>query len=87
MNEQEQLKRIRELAHNIIQSGLQDGARYDEWQLRNVIELLARSVIDITNLNLGADIDPPTSLKATVSKMKMAYNEMDPQQRKKGSAI
>ncbi|WP_078409267.1 hypothetical protein [Priestia abyssalis] len=87
MNEQEQLKRIRELAHNIIQSGLQDGTHYDEWQLRNVTELLARSVVDLTNLNLGADIDPPTSLKATISKMKMAYNEMDSQQRKNGSVV
>jgi hypothetical protein len=87
MNEQEQLKRIRELAHHIIQSGLQDGTYYDEGQLRNVIELLARSVVDTTNLHLGDDIDPPTSLKATVSKMKMAYNEMDSQQRKNGSII
>ncbi|HWO96238.1 MAG TPA: hypothetical protein VNM45_07880 [Bacillus sp. (in: firmicutes)] len=87
MNEQEQLKRIRELAHNIIQSGLQDGAHYDEWQLRNVIELLARSVVDTTNLHLGDDIDPPTSLKATVSKMKMAYNEMDQHKRKNGSVV
>lgn len=87
MNEQEQLKRIRELAHNIIQSGLQDGAHYDEWQLRNVMELLARSVVDITNLHLGADIDPPTSLKATVCKMKMAYNEMGSQKRKNDSVV
>ena len=87
MNEQKQLKRIRELANSIIQSGLQDQAHYEEWQLRNVIELLARSVVDATNVQLGDDTDPSTSLKATVCKMKMAYNEMHQQQENKDSII
>ncbi|WP_377915700.1 hypothetical protein [Bacillus songklensis] len=86
MSEHEQLRRIRELAEGVIQSCLQDGTRYDEPQLRNVIELLARSVVDTANLNLGDDIDPPTSLKATVCKMKMAHNAMQ-QINKKNSGL
>jgi hypothetical protein len=87
MSEYGQLQRIRELAQGVIQSCLQDGTQYDELQLRNVIELLARSVVDTTNLHLGDDVDPPTSLKATVCKMKMAHNAMEQQVKKKNSGL
>ncbi|MBM7704714.1 hypothetical protein [Metabacillus iocasae] len=77
MSEREQLLRVRELANEIIRLRLQDSAEFSELELKNNVELLARSVIDLVNIQLLEDADSSTSLKATVCKMKMAYNQME----------
>lgn len=76
MEERDQLLRVRELANEILRLKVQDRTTYDELELRNNVELLARSVVDLTTLHLNEDVDPPTSLRATVSKLKMACNNM-----------
>ncbi|MFP7733751.1 hypothetical protein ACLHDF_10090 [Priestia aryabhattai] len=76
MGEHQQLVRVRELANEIIRLRLQDRRTYDELELQNNVELLSRSVVDLVNIMLAEDVDSPTSLKATASKMKMVYNNM-----------
>ncbi|MCM3536815.1 hypothetical protein [Priestia endophytica] len=81
MEERVKLIRIRELAYEILHCRLQDQTAYCQQDLQEVVELLARVVVDLTNTQLREDADPPTSLKATVSKTRMAYNTMMVKQR------
>lgn len=82
MGEHQQLVRVRELANEIIRLRLQDRTTYDELELRNNVELLSRSVVDLVNIMLAEDVDSSTSLKATASKMKMVYNNMHQAEKK-----
>ncbi|WP_110111690.1 hypothetical protein [Bacillus sp. CGMCC 1.16541] len=82
MSERDQLVRVKELASEIIRLRLQDSAEFSELELKNNVELLARSVIDLVNIQLSEDADTSTSLKATVCKMKMAYNQMENSKKK-----
>ncbi|MBU8752487.1 MULTISPECIES: hypothetical protein [Priestia] len=82
MGEHQQLVRVRELANEIIRLRLQDRTTYDELELQNNVELLSRSVVDLVNIMLAEDVDSSTSLKATVSKMKMVYNNMHQAEKK-----
>ncbi|AYE52271.1 hypothetical protein ABEP42_18695 [Priestia megaterium] len=82
MGEHQQLVRVRELANEIIRLRLQDRTTYDELELQNNVELLSRSVVDLVNIMLAEDGDSSTSLKATVSKMKMVYNNMHQAEKK-----
>ncbi|AQX55412.1 hypothetical protein LZP85_05085 [Priestia flexa] len=84
MNEQQQFVRVRELANEIIRFKLQDRAVYNEVELRNSVELLARSIVDLANVHLKEDADPETSLKATVCKVKMVYNHMNQKAKQQG---
>ncbi|MGG0449371.1 hypothetical protein ABEY82_03230 [Priestia megaterium] len=82
MGEHQQLVRVRELANEIIRLRLQDRTTYDELELQNNVELLSRSVVDLVNIMLAEDGNSSTSLKATVSKMKMVYNNMHQAEKK-----
>jgi len=82
MGEHQQLVRVRELANEIIRLRLQDRTTYDELELQNNVELLSRSVVDLVNIMLAEDGDSSTCLKATVSKMKMVYNNMHQAEKK-----
>ncbi|RSK26258.1 hypothetical protein EJF36_04960 [Bacillus sp. HMF5848] len=75
--ERDKMLRINRQAKEILQSMLRDGKEYDEYLLKNAVEQLARSVVDLSNIQLGLDSDPPTTLKATVVKLQIAQNSVE----------
>ncbi|MCA1029752.1 hypothetical protein LCL95_01745 [Bacillus timonensis] len=76
MQEREKLIKINQLAADIVKEMVKDGIEYDAFILKNAVENLARSVVDLTDIQLGKDGDVPTALKGTVIKTRLALNSV-----------
>jgi hypothetical protein len=82
MNEREKLLKIQHLSKEIVRELLRDGYQLDETNWKNTVENLSRSIIDLTNIQLGLDANEETTLKATLSKVRIAYNSITSQKEK-----
>lgn len=76
INDREKLLRVNAIASNLIREMLKDGRAYDETQLRSAVENLSRSLVTLTNIQLGVERDSQEALQATLSKVKIAYNSV-----------
>lgn len=72
----ERALRVKSISHEIIQELLTDGATYNEQQLKQTVELLSRSIHDLTNVYSELEADHESTLKATIAKMRMALNSL-----------
>jgi hypothetical protein len=70
----EMLIKINILAADIIKQIVSDKATFQEQYVKNAVENLSRSVLDLTSIQLGNKNDIETTLQATLSKMKISYN-------------
>lgn len=75
-HDKEMLLKIHLLATEIIKQILRDKASYNEKQLLNAVENLSRSIIDLTSTQLDHKEDIETTLKATLSKVKISYHSV-----------
>jgi hypothetical protein len=82
MNEREKLLKIQHWSKEIVRELLRDGYQLDETNWKNTVENLSRSIIDLTNIQLGSDANEETTLKATLSKVRIAYNSITSQKEK-----
>jgi hypothetical protein len=82
MNEREKLLKIQHWSKEIVRELLRDGYQLDETNWKNTVENLSRSIIDLTNIQLGLDANEETTLKATLSKVRIAYNSITSQKEK-----
>ncbi|PLR80709.1 hypothetical protein CVD25_20380 [Bacillus canaveralius] len=74
--EVERALRVKSLSNDILEQLLEDRISFKEKDLRNAVELLARSVQDLTNLYVGVEEDHVSTLKATIMKMKICHNTL-----------
>ncbi|MEW9108899.1 hypothetical protein ACQCT6_06495 [Cytobacillus gottheilii] len=72
--ELEKALRVKSLSQEIIQELLEDRISYKEEDLRQVIEVLARSVNELTDLYLDRSYDHEVVLKGTIMKMRIGLN-------------
>lgn len=72
--EQEKALRVKSLSQEILKELLEDRTFYMEEDLRRVIELLARSVNELSDLYMGQNCDHDLVLKGTIMKMKVGLN-------------
>ncbi|WP_282155130.1 hypothetical protein [Cytobacillus gottheilii] len=72
--ELEKALRVKSLSQEIIQELLEDRISYKEEDLRQVIEVLARSVNELTDLYLDCSYDHEVVLKGTIMKMRIGLN-------------
>jgi hypothetical protein len=82
MNDRENLLKIQHWSKEIVRELLRDGYQLDETNWKNAVENLSRSIIDLTNIQLGLDANEETTLKATLSKVRIAYNSITSQKEK-----
>ncbi|MDZ5470571.1 hypothetical protein SM124_02295 [Bacillus sp. 31A1R] len=73
----EKALRVKCIANDILELLMEDQTNFSEMDLRNIVELLARSVNDLTNIYTGLDEDHGTTLKATIAKMRIGYNTLN----------
>ncbi|PLR75592.1 hypothetical protein CU633_20355 [Bacillus sp. V3-13] len=74
--EMERALRVKSLSSEILEQLLEDRTSFKEKDLRNAVELLARSVQDLANLYTGLEEDHVSTLKATIMKMKVCNNTL-----------
>ncbi|WP_232233770.1 hypothetical protein [Bacillus sp. J33] len=72
--EKEKANRVKCLSEDILEQLMEDKILYNPEDLKNVIEMLARSVSDLVKVYTGEEGDHSTALKGTISKMRVAYN-------------
>lgn len=72
--ELEKALRVKSLSQEILKELVEDRTSYKEDDLRQVIELLARSVNELSDLYLGQNCDHDLVLKGTIIKMKIGLN-------------
>ncbi|PWW19878.1 hypothetical protein DFO73_11872 [Cytobacillus oceanisediminis] len=72
--EKERANRVKCLSDDILEKLMEDNIAYNPEDLKNVIEMLARSVADLVNIYTGKEEDHATALKGTISKMRISYN-------------
>ncbi|MFE8703547.1 hypothetical protein ACFYKX_23565 [Cytobacillus sp. FJAT-54145] len=72
----EKALRVKCLSQDILEVLMEDQTTFNETDLRNVIEMLARSVTDLANVYTGLEEDHSTALKGTVAKMRIGFNTL-----------
>lgn len=77
MREKEKAAKIKELSDEILRKVLHDGYAPDAYSLKNVAELLSRSVYDLSEMYVNDQCNHEETLKGTLAKMQIALNTMD----------
>ncbi|WP_080846800.1 hypothetical protein [Cytobacillus gottheilii] len=72
--ELEKALRVKSLSKEILQELLEDRISYKEEDLRQVVEVLARSVNELSDLYIGRPCDHEVVLKGTIMKMRIGLN-------------
>jgi len=76
VNDRENLVKINQLALSIVEKMLKDSERSRSIEDLQVIENLSRTIVDLTNIQLGKDGDPATTLKASLIRTRLSYNSV-----------
>lgn len=76
INDREKLLRVNDIASSLVREMLRDCTHFDEKQLKNAVENLSRSLVTLTNIQLGLEEDSNEALQATLSKVRIAYNSV-----------
>ncbi|MDR0137036.1 hypothetical protein RFW18_04705 [Metabacillus idriensis] len=77
MPEKEKVLKIKEFSDDIVRKVLHDEYSPDAHSLKNVVELLSRSVYDLSEMYLNDQCNHEETLKGTLAKMKIAFNTVD----------
>ena len=77
MLEKEKVIRIKELSDEIVRKVLHDEYTPDASPLKNVVELLSRSIYDLSEMYLNDQCNHEETLKGTLAKMKIACNTIE----------
>lgn len=77
MTEQEKVKLIQEISEEIIRISVKDHKGKNMSEQEKVIELLARSLYDLSVMYLKPHSHHEEELKGTLAKVKIAYNTLD----------
>lgn len=75
-DEIEKIVQINHLANEMLKEIVRCGHQLEGPALKGTVENLARSVIDLTNIQLGKESDMQTTLKGTLIKTRLAYNSL-----------
>ncbi|PLR69451.1 hypothetical protein [Bacillus sp. UMB0893] len=81
MPEKEKVIKIKGLSDEIVRKVLHDGYTPDASSLKNVVELLSRSVYDLSEMYLNDQCNHEETLKGTLAKMKIACNSIENNQK------
>ncbi|AST91475.1 MULTISPECIES: hypothetical protein [Sutcliffiella] len=73
-NNFEVYERIHEYADEMVKVIIMNKHNTDEELMRNALENMARTIRDLTNIELGRELNTESTLKCTLSKMKIAQN-------------
>ncbi|MGY3716501.1 hypothetical protein ACWE42_13360 [Sutcliffiella cohnii] len=65
---------IHEYADEMVKVIIMNKQNTDEELMRNALENMARTIRDLTNIELGRELNTESTLKCTLSKMKIAQN-------------
>lgn len=74
----ERVIKIKQHSEEIVRIVLHDKYIPDSYSQKNVVELLARAVFDLSEMYLNGQCNQEQTLKGTLSKMKIACNGLDP---------
>ncbi|MTH53140.1 hypothetical protein GKZ89_06915 [Bacillus mangrovi] len=79
MSEKEQLKELHKLSQEILRTLLKDGYEGDRKDLMLAVELLSRSVGDLSAMYGKRDASHEDLLKGTLAKLQISYNAVQHQ--------
>ncbi|KZZ85229.1 MULTISPECIES: hypothetical protein, partial [Bacillaceae] len=74
MSEKEQIQEVHKLSQDILRTLLKDGYEGDNRGLRKAVELLSRSVGDLSVMHDKRDVCHEDLLKGTLAKVRISYN-------------
>lgn len=77
MEQKEQLRRIQDLAQEIMETLLQESFFNQEKHLRDSVEHLANTVAALTKIQLEEDKNIQDTLRCTIMKMRVARNAVE----------
>jgi hypothetical protein len=77
MPEKEKVMKIKKYSDDIVRKVLHDEYAPDGDSLKNVVELLSRSIYDLSEMYLNDQCNHEETLKGTLAKMKIACNAVE----------
>lgn len=83
MEEKEQLRRIRDLAREIMETLLQESFFNRDSHLRDSVENLANTVAALAKIQLEEDKNAHDTLRYTIAKMRIARNAVEQEKQTK----
>jgi hypothetical protein len=85
MEEKEQLRRIQDLAQEIMETLLQESFFNRDSHLRDSVENLANTVSALVKIQLEEDKNAQDTLRYTITKMRLARNAVEQEKQAKQS--
>ena len=73
-NNFEMYEKLHEYADEMVKVIIMNKHNIDEELMRNALENMTRVIRDLTNIQLGREINTESTLKCTLSKMRIAQN-------------
>ncbi|MGD6817550.1 hypothetical protein [Metabacillus sp. 84] len=80
MSEMEKMKEVQKLSEEILKTLLKDGYVGDQNGLMKAVELLSRSISDLSFMYEKKDICHENLLKGTLAKVQISYNAIQSKQ-------
>lgn len=74
MAEYERISEIKSISEDIVRTLLQDGFQEDSKKLKEAVELLSRTVYDLSTVCMNRESNHEETLKGTLAKVKISYN-------------
>ncbi|MFY4776739.1 hypothetical protein [Metabacillus sp. RGM 3146] len=74
MTDNEKIGEIRNLSQEIVKALLRDGYKENGKDLKEAVELLSRTVYDLSTVYLNKENNNEETLKGTLAKIQISYN-------------